>query len=286
LQRKLSKDLNQEIIPIIGMMPSEAVSEMYISTVGIFQSSGHFYWEQIAPGVCIHFIYGGAGIFEVDNNQYEVKSGEVFLFWPGQRIRYWDFPDRPWRYTWMSIDGDELSWIYREAGLSRRNPHLVLQDIPELTQSIDDIVWTFKQGQYSSLYPCHAAVRLIDLLGAQVRSLTPSTSEPLGTAVKRLIDSFHLSVPSVDEISDQLKVNRATVYKAFHALYRMSVKEYIEINRFEKACRLLSTSPASIKEVAFFCGYRDSRYFSRTFRKRFGKTPSEWRNGKFTVTRV
>ena len=76
----------------------------------------------------------------------------------------------------MSIEGDELSWIYREAGLTRKNPPLVLQDI----------------------------------LGAHVRSLAQSTSEP-----------------SVDEISDQLKVNRATVYKTFHALYRVLVKEYM-----------------------------------------------------------
>ncbi len=269
-----------------GILPDDADPEIYISTVGVFRSTGNFYWEQISSGISIHLIYGGAGVFEVDRKLYEVKSGDVFVFWPGQRIRYWDFPDRPWRYTWMSINGDELSWVYRAAGISRGNPHLIPHNFPELTQCADEIVWTFKQGEYSLLYPFHAAVRMVDLLGSRVLTIKPSAAEPLGVTIKRLIDSYHLSVPSVDEISDQLKLNRATVYKAFHARHGMSVKEYIEVVRFEKACRLLVSSPANIKEVAFFCGYRDSRYFSRTFRKRFGMTPSDWRKRKIHITRV
>jgi len=279
LQRKLSKDLDQEIIPMKGSASTEVTSDMFISTVGVFRSKGDFYWEQISPGVCIHIVYGGAGIFEIDHVTYEVHSGDVFIFWPGQQIRYWDLPDKPWRYTWISISSDEFSWIFKEAGLSRDNPHLFLQDHPELTKCVDDIVSNFKQGEYSSLYPYYAAVRLVDLLGMHKNTDKQSAAEPLGKTAKKLIDGYHLSIPTVDEIADQLNVNRATVYKAFHARYGMSVKEYIEKNRFEKACSLLSASQTSIKEVAFFCGYSDARYFSRTFRKRFGKTPSEWRKG-------
>jgi AraC-like DNA-binding protein len=286
LQRELSRDLDQTIIPMKGTLPDDADPGIFISTVGVFRSNGNFYWEQISPGICIHLIYGGAGVFEVDRELYRVKSGEVFVFWPGQRIRYWDFQDSPWRYTWMSIVGDELSWVYCAAGISRGKPHLNTHNFSELTECANEIVWTYKQGEYSLLYPCHAAVRLIDLLGSHVDKLKLSASEPLGITIKRLIDSYHLSVPSVDEISDQLNLNRATVYKAFHALHRMSVKEYIEVVRFEKACRLLVSSPANIKEVAFFCGYQDSRYFSRTFRKRFGMTPSDWRKRNIHITRV
>ena len=35
----------------------------------------------------------------------------------------------------------------------------------------------------------------------------------------------------------------------------------------------------SVGEIAFRCGFLDPGYFARAFRKRFGRTPSEWREG-------
>lgn len=58
----------------------------------------------------------------------------------------------------------------------------------------------------------------------------------------------------------------------------------LELNavRLDRAGNLLTdprASSLSVSEIAFRCGFLDPGYFTRLFRKRFGVTPSLWREG-------
>lgn len=53
--------------------------------------------------------------------------------------------------------------------------------------------------------------------------------------------------------------------------------DYITNLRMQKARELLKTSSLPIAEIASRCGYQDSNYFSRFFRKLYSETPSEYR---------
>ena len=44
------------------------------------------------------------------------------------------------------------------------------------------------------------------------------------------------------------------------------------------AVRLLQTSAGSVKEVAAACGYEDTSYFCKVFRKFYGTTPAGFRD--------
>ena len=48
--------------------------------------------------------------------------------------------------------------------------------------------------------------------------------------------------------------------------------------RLKRAQDLLKNSEFNINEIAQKCGYTDIAYFSRCFKKRFGVSPSSWRN--------
>lgn len=59
----------------------------------------------------------------------------------------------------------------------------------------------------------------------------------------------------------------------------------LELNavRLDRAGDLLTDPRASglaVSEIAFRCGFLDPGYFTRLFRKRFGVTPSRWREGQ------
>lgn len=51
---------------------------------------------------------------------------------------------------------------------------------------------------------------------------------------------------------------------------------HIQRRRLQSAQQLLSTTDLTIAEIASQCGYDDSNYFSRIFKKTFQLTPSEW----------
>lgn len=56
-----------------------------------------------------------------------------------------------------------------------------------------------------------------------------------------------------------------------------SISEFLSMLRVERACQLLAHSALSVQQVAVACGFSDAAYFCRLFKRRTGKTPSQWR---------
>lgn len=61
---------------------------------------------------------------------------------------------------------------------------------------------------------------------------------------------------------------------------RMSIGRYLLEARLRRAHRLLTgpfAAGRSITAIAYECGFNDLSYFNRSFRRRFGLTPTEAR---------
>ena len=59
-------------------------------------------------------------------------------------------------------------------------------------------------------------------------------------------------------------------------LYEAGASFTVRLNelRLGKAARLLATTAKRISDIAFECGFNDLSYFNRSFRRRFGLTPT------------
>ncbi len=68
-----------------------------------------------------------------------------------------------------------------------------------------------------------------------------------------------------------------TLSSTFRRVTGTTPVAYAEDLRMEKAKKLLSETDFSITEVACFCGYENSNYFTRRFSARFGLSPTEYR---------
>ena len=53
---------------------------------------------------------------------------------------------------------------------------------------------------------------------------------------------------------------------------------HIQRFRLQQAQKLMCTTDFTLAQIALDCGYNDSNYFSRIFKKTFSLTPSEWQN--------
>jgi transcriptional regulator GlxA family with amidase domain len=56
----------------------------------------------------------------------------------------------------------------------------------------------------------------------------------------------------------------------------MSVNDFAKTIRLKKAAQLLQQKQLSVFDVSLMVGFNDRKYFSREFRKQFGKSPSEY----------
>lgn len=93
----------------------------------------------------------------------------------------------------------------------------------------------------------------------------------------RLIES-HISDAdyNIDVFNDEMNMSYSTLYRKIKGVTGMSPKEFIRNIRFKYACRLLLEKTATVSEVAFMVGFTDAKYFSISFKKEFGMTPSQY----------
>ena len=80
----------------------------------------------------------------------------------------------------------------------------------------------------------------------------------------------------VDELIRIAHMSRRSFFRAFSEITHQTPLTYLLNLRVMKAVTLLETSGKNITEIAFDCGFQDSNYFSRQFKKVMDITPSEF----------
>ena len=77
-------------------------------------------------------------------------------------------------------------------------------------------------------------------------------------------------------LSFKFNVSSSYLSKQFKNLTGIGLNEYINIARVSAAEKLLSNTDMPITEVAMKCGFNDSNYFARVFKKLKGITPKKY----------
>jgi AraC-like DNA-binding protein len=69
-------------------------------------------------------------------------------------------------------------------------------------------------------------------------------------------------------------MSRSVLYRKLSALTGQSANEFINTIRLKRAAQLLEKQKFTVSEITYMVGYNDPQYFSKSFKKLFGKTPS------------
>jgi AraC-like DNA-binding protein len=103
--------------------------------------------------------------------------------------------------------------------------------------------------------------------------------DDLAGTIKQYIDDNYMRSISLASICESFFYSRTTLINVFKSRYGLSINDYLNRVRTEKAAERLKVTNSSIKEIAASCGFRDQNYFSKVFFKYFGVTPTEYRRG-------
>lgn len=82
------------------------------------------------------------------------------------------------------------------------------------------------------------------------------------------------------DLAKQAGMSRASFAARFNCATGDSPMRYLGKVRLDRAKLLLTESPLTISEIAYQVGFEDQGYFSRSFKKAFHTTPSEYRHLK------
>jgi len=80
----------------------------------------------------------------------------------------------------------------------------------------------------------------------------------------------------IEEISQEIGMSHSVLYRKINSITGLSLIEFIRTIRLKRAAELLSNSKISVSKASFDVGFTDPKYFSKSFQKYFGLTPTDY----------
>jgi AraC-like DNA-binding protein len=100
--------------------------------------------------------------------------------------------------------------------------------------------------------------------------------EFLNRIIQFVEENIENKAVGVPELCRHIGMSKSVLYQKLRALTNLTINDFVKMIRFKLAARFLKDNRLSVQQVASLVGYDDRKYFSREFKKQFGKTPTEY----------
>ncbi|TBL72412.1 AraC family transcriptional regulator [Paenibacillus thalictri] len=96
-------------------------------------------------------------------------------------------------------------------------------------------------------------------------------------ALMRFMESRYSQPITLKTLADFVHLNPSYLIRDFKKHTGSTPIQYLQMLRMNAATSFLAATDMSINHVAEQCGYPSIHYFSQSFKKKFGVSPSDWR---------
>lgn len=207
----------------------------------------------------IHYVVKGKGTIIKYGKEYNVNPGEVFFIPANEKACYIADKDEPWSYIWIGFDG-VLSSNFNKLPTVFKYDGQIFNDVKKIAM-LDRVHKMAVAGKLSELYD----------------EIAENDAEDYYVdCVKKVIGGGDaMTAISAEKVANILDVTPIFLTRHFKKKTGMTVQDYILDVRVEKAKTMLKGG-FSVAQIAEIFGYSDYSVFSRMFKKRTGKSPTEW----------
>ena len=155
------------------------------------------------------------------------------------------------------------------------NAQSVLNRIELIANQYGELVWvnTNKLPIFDDAGKIIGLVGMTKLIAEE--NTVPQKFSMLNKTIK-FINANLANVITISDLADLNKLSESQFRRNFQRELGVSPQQFILRARLQASAHLLRSRSKSISVVAFDCGFSDQSYFSRQFKKFFGKTPKEY----------
>ncbi len=244
----------------------------------------------------------GSGIHLFNGERFEIHSGNVFLVVPGQSHAYLSI-DRlelfsflftnpiiaPFRKELERLSGFQLLFNL-EPNMSlpkRMTGNLYIP--PDILQNAIALAREMRQSLQKKSPECRleiwtAFLRILTMISLHCQTQSKTNvhylhADTLSKILSHIEQNFTEEI-TLESLARQGCMSVSNFRRIFTATLHQSPMQYILELRLNKAAALLDSSALPVTQIAWKCGFHDSNYFSHQFRKRFGRSPLQYRSHK------
>lgn len=102
------------------------------------------------------------------------------------------------------------------------------------------------------------------------------TSKPIAECIDYIYDHLHTRI-TINALAEHVNLSNSYLSRLFKKETGLSVSKYISTKKIETAQNMLIYSDCSLAEISTTLAFPSQSYFTETFRKQTGFTPSQYR---------
>ncbi|MBR2967652.1 MAG: helix-turn-helix transcriptional regulator [Clostridia bacterium] len=227
------------------------------------------------------FVVGGSGRFETKDNQYPIKAGDIIVC--SKEVLHseylFDSPDSEMYHVGLS--GTILGNMEQDELINE--PFCIAH-----SGKMYDILKAYFSALISETLNPQLNSKMVeeDLLRVLLITVLRLAVCDMGLAysqnraffeAKDYFDKNYLYIDNIDKACKILNINKFYLTHIFKEQLGMPPIKYLLSKRMEKAKHLLGSTTLSIRDVSLKCGYSDTAYFCRVFKKSENITPLQYR---------
>ncbi|WP_130838456.1 AraC family transcriptional regulator [Lachnoclostridium sp. Marseille-P6806] len=275
----------------------------YVSS-GILDSESGFVHptRNIDTFVLIVGIQGELNIIQDGMPEYSVGPNEFLILFPNRNHTSSKPSSGKLRYYWVHFYINDPDYrIHNQGALKRSNldisadfvknsahdNHYVLpacgklDNVNKVTPIFRQLLDMAKRENYRVTWRSHYLLSYILLEVSHESMLSNVIAEKkipeIVVSIMEWIRTHYAGPITVDQIGKIFGYTPSYLEVVFKGSTNYSIISYINSLRIDVSKNLLTNPRLSIQTIAGLCGYNDSKYFMKTFKKYVGMTPSQYR---------
>lgn len=152
-----------------------------------------------------------------------------------------------------------------------------LPDYEDVVVTIHNILAAKKKITYMEKRDFLTSALLVELFDAYIAQHDPDEENAKIDYIKEWIRAHMSSKLNVEEVANNVQLNRDYLTRIFKKHTGMTVLQYINRQRIEVASTLLVRTEMSIKEISYNSYFTNPKMLMRRFKRETGLSPSEYR---------
>lgn len=241
-------------------------------------------------------VYEGSGINCVNDFEWRISAGDVFIIHPGQMHAYKEtcqlhLGNVLFDRALLGLKGGDIAHLPGYHALFMLDPsllgaktvsHMHLQpgELIKAKVIIDEL-----ESEVDTKTPGYRLISqslLLLLISKLARWYTPQATDE-SQNLARIADAIaHIEATFYEPLSIQTLARLAglserTFYRVFQNATGATPNQYLATLRLSHVAELLIHSEMTITDIAFECGFQDSSYMAKQFKRQMGLSPRTFR---------
>lgn len=258
---------------------------IYLQETGFLQAQKtHTSKRENLASYLFFTVVSGSGVLDYEGNHYSLKKGDC-VFIDCKKPYSHRTSENLWQLRWVHFYGVNMSHIYEKYTERGGSPCFHPHNLDSFLSLLENIYQVASSDDYvKDMMIYEKLTSLLTLLMKE--SWHPEKSHrPTGSAKKQslqelrdYLDANYQNTITLEELSRLFFINKFYLTRVFKEQFGMSIQRYLLQLRITHAKQLLRFTDKSIETIGVECGIGDANYFSRTFKKVEGVSPSHFRS--------